>query len=299
MSTASIGRAQRPACLAHVGALPAQAGIGLKPQHVAELLAERPSLGFVEVHAENYLVAGGPLHQQLQAVAEHYPLSIHGVGLSIGGEQPLDSEHLRRIAGLVERYQPASFSEHLAWSSHGPYFFNDLLPLAYSQAALERVCRHIEQVQEALGRHILLENPATYVQYRDGDYPEAVFIREVIERSGCGLLLDVNNVYVSCVNHRWSIADYLADLPLAATQEIHLAGFSEEREPDGGRLLIDNHGAAVADDVWQLYQQVLTHTGPIATLIEWDNNVPTLQRLVTEAQCAEAYLKQPTQAIRV
>lgn len=272
--------------------LPARAGLGLKTGHFLEVLGSIPDLGFFEVHAENYMVAGGPFHHFLGLIREQYPLSLHGVGLSIGGEGPLDTGHLQRLAELIERYQPQSFSEHLAWSSHGPVFLNDLLPLAYDTPTLTRVCAHIDQVQNTLKRPMLLENPATYLAFRDSTLDEADFISEVIRRSGCGLLLDVNNVYVSCVNHQRDPLAYLDALPLHAVGEIHLAGFAEDCDNLGDRLLIDDHGAPVDQAVWRLYRQVLARIGPVPTLIERDNQVPAFDVLLAEAQQAEALLRQ-------
>lgn len=272
--------------------LPARAGIGLKSQHYREILENQPDIGFFEVHAENYMGAGGPFHHHLQRIAEHYPLSLHGVGLSIGAEHPLDEQHLDRLAGLIERYQPASFSEHLAWSSHGGLFLNDLLPLAYDETTLARVCEHIDRVQTRLRRPMLLENPATYVEFSRSTMDEATFIGEVVRRSGCGLLLDVNNAYVSSVNHRWDAYAYIRALPLSAVAEVHLAGFAEDRDDAGARLLIDNHGAAVDSAVWQLYAQVLELIGAVPTLLERDHDVPSLALLLQEAQQAEQLLEQ-------
>lgn len=270
--------------------LPYRAGLGLKTEHFKPVLEQRPDIGFFEVHAENYMVAGGPFHHYLGLIREHYPLSLHGVGLSIGGEGPLDSLHLERLAMLVERYQPQCFSEHLAWSSHGPAFLNDLLPLAYDGPTLARVCAHIDQVQSRLGRQMLLENPATYLQFQHSTLDETDFIREVIQRSGCGLLLDVNNLYVSCINHQRDPLAYLQALPLHAVGEIHLAGFAEDRDDSGDRLLIDDHGAPVDAAVWALYRQVLECIGPMPTLIERDNRIPPLAILQAEADRAEALL---------
>jgi uncharacterized protein (UPF0276 family) len=260
----------------------------LKPEHFRTILDTRPAIGFFEVHAENYMVAGGSFHHYLERIRADYPLSIHGVGLSIGGEGPLDEAHLDRLAMLLDRYQPESFSEHLAWSSHSDIFFNDLLPAPYHAGTLARVCAHIDHVQERLGRRILLENPATYVEFEASTMPEADFIAAVIRRTGCGLLLDVNNIYVSCVNHGRSASAYLRALPLAAVGEIHLAGFAEDVDAAGDRLLIDSHGAAVAGDVWDLYSEALAYVGPMATLIERDNDIPALAVLHAEARHAEA-----------
>ncbi|MDR7285817.1 uncharacterized protein (UPF0276 family) [Pseudomonas corrugata] len=273
--------------------LPPRAGLGLKTEHFREVLGSQPDIGFFEVHAENYMVAGGPFHHYLGLIREQYPLSLHGVGLSIGGDGPLDTQHLKRLAALIERYQPCAFSEHLAWSSHGPVFLNDLLPLAYDNATLNRVCEHIDQAQNTLKRPMLLENPATYLAFERSTIDEADFISEVIQRTGCGLLLDVNNVYVSCTNHRRDPEAYIDALPLHAVGEIHLAGFSEDTDSLGDRLLIDDHGAPIDTAVWSLYQRVLERTGPIATLIERDNQLPAFSVLQAEARQADELLLFP------
>ncbi|MBV1786800.1 DUF692 domain-containing protein [Marinobacterium sp. D7] len=278
--------------------LPRSGGIGLKPEHFVDLLESRPAIGFVEVHAENYMVPGGPYHHYLSRVHQHYALSIHGVGLSIGGDAPLDEAHLQRLVTLLDRHQPEQFSEHLAWSSHSGQFFNDLLPLPYTEMRLQRVCEHVDQVQQRLNRQILLENPATYVQFADSAIPETEFLSEVIARTGCGLLLDVNNVYVSCINHGLSSRDYIRALPHERVGEIHLAGFSRDRDAAGAPLLIDSHGSPVAEAVWQLYEFALELTGPVATLIERDNNLPALPILVAEALQAQALLEQQNSAAR-
>ena len=277
---------------AQVPGLPCRAGLGLKNEHFAEVLETSPDIGFFEVHAENYMVAGGPFHHYLGLIREQYPLSLHGVGLSIGGEGELDRQHLARLAALLERYQPQSFSEHLAWSSHGPVFLNDLLPLAYDSATLKRVCEHVDQVQSTLKRTMLLENPSTYLQFQRSTLDETDFIGEVIRRTGCGLLLDVNNVYVSCINHQRDPLAYIDALPLHAVGEIHLAGFAEDTDSLGDRLLIDDHGAPIDNAVWQLYEQVLSRIGPVATLIERDNQVPAFSVLLAEADHAEWHLSQ-------
>ena len=273
-------------------ALPCAAGIGLKPQHFRDVLQRRPALGFFEIHAENYMVQGGPFHHFLGRIRELYPLSLHGVGLSIGGVEPLDEAHLDRLAALAARYQPAVVSEHLAWSSHGGVYFNDLLPVRYDAATLARVCAHVDRLQQRLARQVLLENPSTYVQWHGTDYTEAKFLAEVVRRTGCGLLLDVNNVYVSCVNHGRDASDCIDELPLHAARQIHLAGFTEDRDAAGERLLIDTHGSAVDAQVWELYRQVIDRTGPLPTLIEWDRDVPSLDRLLREAGLALACLRQ-------
>ncbi|MDH4563737.1 DUF692 domain-containing protein [Pseudomonas sp. BN411] len=283
-----------PSPLPHAPAaqLPARAGIGLKSLHHRDVLDARPDVGFFEVHAENYMVEGGPFHHYLGEIRQHYPLSIHGVGLSIGADQPLDKAHLHRLATLLGRYQPESFSEHLAWSTHGDYFLNDLLPLAYDRASLERVCQHIDQVQDHLQRRMLLENPATYLEFDSSSLDEAEFIAEVVKRTGCGLLLDLNNAYVTCINHNRDVRAYLNALPLHAVGEIHLAGFAEDRDAAGARLLIDHHGSPVDAAVWSLYDEMISRLGPLPTLIERDNDVPALEVLVREAQHAERRLRQ-------
>ncbi len=270
--------------------LPIGVGLGLKTAHFREVLDSLPPLSFFEVHAENYMVAGGPFHHYLGLITEHYPLSLHGVGLSIGGSDPLDQAHLDRLASLLQRYQPQAFSEHLAWSSHGGVFLNDLLPLPYNEATLARVCEHVDQVQSRLRRQMLLENPATYLGFNASTMDEGQFISAVVQRTGCGLLLDVNNAYVSSINQQHDALAAIKALPLAAVGEIHLAGFAEDHDEHGGRLLIDSHGAAIDQAVWGLYQQVLGLIGAQPTLLERDNQVPPFQVLLAEAEKATALL---------
>ncbi len=272
------------------GALPARSGLGLKPEHFRTILDTTPDLGFFEIHAENYMVDGGPFHHHLSQIRSRYPLSIHGVGLSIGGESPLDEAHLDRLAALLQRYEPQSFSEHLAWSSHGDVFLNDLLPVPYCHETLRRVCDHIDRVQEELKRRLLLENPATYVEFAASTMSEGEFISAVVRRTGCGLLLDVNNVYVSCVNHGRDPCAAIDALPLAATGEIHLAGFARDTDAAGDELLIDSHGTPVAEAVWALYRHALRRVGQVATLIERDNDIPAFSVLLAEARKAENML---------
>ncbi|MGN4065189.1 DUF692 domain-containing protein [Burkholderia gladioli] len=262
------------------------AGTSLKSQHIAEILDETPHDAFFEVHAENYMGAGGPPHRWLTAVRERHALSVHGVCMSIGGPAPLDAAHLARFGEVLRRYQPALVSEHLAWSSHGGAFFNDLLPLPYTKATLERVCDHLDQVQNAIGRAILLENPSTYVAFAQSSFSETEFIREVARRSGCGLLLDLNNVFVSATNHGGSAEAYLAEFPIERVGEIHLAGHTEQRDDEGEALLIDSHDRPIADALWQLYADLIARTGPIPTLIEWDSALPDWPTL--HAQALEA-----------
>ncbi|MFN4059717.1 MAG: DUF692 domain-containing protein [Paracoccus hibiscisoli] len=269
--------------------LPARAGLGFKPQHFAAIRRDPNPPAFFEVHAENYMGAGGLPHAQLTALRADHAISVHGVGLSIGGDGPLDGAHLARLRALCDRYQPESFSEHLAWSSHGAEYLNDLLPLPYTPATLDRVCDHIDRVQEALGRPMLLENPATYLLFAASTQPETEFLARIAARTGCGLLLDVNNVFVSCTNHRADPRAYLADFPMQAVAEIHLGGHAAEDLP-GGPLLIDSHGAAVADPVWSLYAEVIARIGPCPTLVEWDNDLPDWPVLAAEAARADRIL---------
>lgn len=269
--------------------LPALPGVGFKPEHFAAIRTGAAGIGFFEVHAENYLGAGGLPHAQLAAIRADFPLSIHGVGLSIGGARGLDADHLDRVRRLCDRYEPVSFSEHLAWSSHGAEYLNDLLPLPYTEETLSLVCDHVDQVQEVLARRLLLENPATYVQFAQSTIPETEFLTQVARRTGCGLLLDVNNVFVSCTNHRTDPRGWLAAFPLHLAGEIHLGGHDAEELPSGP-LLIDSHGAAVADPVWALYAEIIAQAGPLPTLVEWDNDLPDWPVLAAEAARAGAIL---------
>ena len=272
-------------------ALPAAAGIGLKPEHFRQVLEQRPPIGFFEVHAENYMGAGGPPHHWLARVRASYALSLHGVGLSLGGEEPPDAAHLDRLAALVARYQPASFSEHLAWCGHGGVFYNDLLPVPYDTPTLQRVCRHVAQVQEHLGLRMLLENPSTYLEHEGSDRSEAEFLGEVVRRTGCALLLDVNNAHVSAVNAGRDAMAFIDALPLQAVGEIHLAGHARDTDAAGAPLLIDDHGSAIDPVVWDLFRQVLRRTGPVPVRIEWDNDVPPLHALLAQAAQAQDALR--------
>lgn len=276
----------------------ALAGIGLKDEHALPLLEGAAAVDFLEIHAENYFVAGGPRLRRLERLRERLPLSLHGVGLSIGGEAPLDEAHLDALAALLQRFEPRWFSEHLAWSSHGGTWLNDLLPLPYDDATLQRVCEHIDRVQTRLRRRMLLENPSSYVAYERSTWDEGAFIAEVVRRTGCGLLLDVNNAYVSGVNHGRDPWALIEALPVDAIGEIHLAGFAEDRDAAGDRLLIDHHGAPVDAAVWALYQRTLERLGPRPTLIERDNEVPALPVLAAEAAHARAAMRTLGAALR-
>ena len=266
------------------------AGTSFKHQHLAAIRDEGKGRGFFEVHAENYMGAGGPPHRALEAVRRDFPISLHGVCTSIGGERPLDRAHLARFQHLVERYEPALVSEHLAWSTHETTYFNDLLPLPYTEATLLKVCDHIDQFQEAIRRSMLLENPSTYVAFTCSTMSETDFIRGVARRTGCGLLLDVNNVFVSATNHGFSALDYLSDFPLASVGEIHLAGHAEQCDDEGDLLLIDSHDGPVADAVWKLYEILISQCGPVPTLVEWDSNIPDWPVLKAEAAAAQKIL---------
>ena len=277
-----------PRCDARV---PPRAGVGLKSQHFEDILQTRPDIGFFEIHAENYMGQGGAPHHYLERIRALYPLSVHGVGLSIGGENPLNMEHLQRLKQVVERYQPGLFSEHLAWSSHDEAYLNDLLPVPYTKQTLDRVCDHIDQVQEVVGRQMLLENPSTYVRFGQDEMQEVDFLCQIATRTGCGLLLDVNNVQVSASNHNYCPLAYIDAFPLHHIGEIHMGGHAVDEDEAGHVLLIDDHGSAVADKVWQLYNRLIDLAGPRPTLIEWDNDVPEWSRLLRETKPAERKLR--------
>jgi uncharacterized protein (UPF0276 family) len=267
-----------------------RAGTSFKPEHLQAIMAESVAQGFFEVHAENYMGAGGPPHRALERIRRDHPVSLHGVCMSLGGPQPLDREHLARFKTLVDRYEPALVSEHLAWSTHLNTYLNDLLPLPYTSTTLSRVCDHIDKMQAAIGRPILLENPSTYVLFAASSMSETEFIREISRRTGCGLLLDINNVFVSATNHGFSALDYLRDFPLSQVGEIHLAGHAEQQDDEGDLLLIDSHDGPVADAVWRLYELVIARRGPVPTLIEWDSRIPDWPVLRAEARAAQAIL---------
>jgi uncharacterized protein (UPF0276 family) len=270
--------------------IPRRAGVGLKADHYRTIIETRPDMGFFEVHAENYMGAGGPPHRYLTAIREHYPLSLHGVGLSIGADRPLDRAHLQRLKALTGRYEPGLVSEHLAWSSHGASYLDDLLPVPYTDETLNRICQHIDEVQTALGRQMLLENPSTYIWFKESTWRETDFIREITRRTGCGLLLDVNNVYVASTNQQWDARAYIDDFPLGHVQQIHLAGYSRQTDEKGRPLLIDSHDHSVDELVWHLFRQVIKHIGPVPTLIEWDSNIPAWPELQAEAVMAEVLM---------
>ena len=266
------------------------AGTSFKHEHLPAILAQGPQRGFFEVHAENYMGAGGPLHRALETIRRDHPVSLHGVCMSIGAPQPLNQAHLARFRNLVDRYQPALVSEHLAWSTHETKYFNDLLPLPYTKVTLARVCDHIDEVQDAIRRPLLLENPSTYVTFNESTMSESDFIRSVTRRTGCGLLLDINNVFVSATNHGFSPLQYLSEFPLVSVGEIHLAGHAEQADEEGEPLLIDSHDRPVADAVWKLFETVVGQCGAVPTLIEWDSKIPDWPILKAEAAAAQAIL---------
>jgi hypothetical protein len=282
--------AKLPQSLPEERPVPARAGAGLKPEHVADIISTNADVGFFEVHAENYMGAGGMPHAQLKAIRDRYALSVHGVGMSIGGERRIDPDHLARFKAVVERYRPGLVSEHLAWSTHDDVFYNDLLPVPYTTEVLQRIVAHVTEVQEAIGRQILIENPSTYIRFAQSQWAETDFMAEIARRSGCGLLFDVNNVFVSATNHGYSPRDYILAYPLDLVQEIHLAGHARDHDDDDRPLLIDAHDRQVCDDVWDLYRLVLSKTGPLPSLIEWDNDVPAWPVLFGEIQRADEIL---------
>lgn len=270
--------------------LPNLPGVGYKPQHLNAILANPGAVAWLEVHAENYMGDGGPPHAQLRKLRELFPISCHGVGLSIGGELPLDKAHLARLKTLIDWLQPAQFSEHLAWSTHEVGYLNDLLPVPYNARTIARVADHIDQVQSALGRTMLLENPSAYLAFQETTMSETEFLRDIAAKTGCGLLLDVNNVHISSANQQFNALSYIDAFPLDLVGEIHLGGHVAETDDQGDILLIDSHSAAVADPVWALYEQIITNIGPKPTLIEWDNDVPEWNILAHEATLAATIL---------
>lgn len=278
----------------HPSPIPACAGIGLRAPHYRDMLADRPPLGWLEVHSENYFGDGPPLHY-LEQLRAHYPVSLHGVGLSLGSTDPLDRRHLRKLKALIERVEPGLVSDHLSWSSVGGTYLNDLVPLPYTEEALALFIARVTEAQDFLGRELLIENPSSYLQYRHSTISEAEFLAEIARASGCGLLLDVNNVYVSATNHGFDAMAYLRAIPAAAVKEIHLAGFSVNRYTDGD-ILIDTHGTRVASRVWALYRAAVQRLDRVPTLIEWDTDIPALAVLLDEMRQADAILNEECHA---
>jgi uncharacterized protein (UPF0276 family) len=270
----------------HACLIPAKAGIGLRFQHHQAVLDTPPDVAWMEVHTENYMGGGSPV-RYLDAIRRNVPISLHGVGLSLGTAEGLDQAHLERIRQVAERVEPGLMSEHIAWSVIGDAYLADLLPLPMTEETLDIVCRHVDQTQSYLKRRILVENPSTYVTFRHSAIPEWEFMTAVAQRTGCGILCDVNNIYVSAENHGWDASAYLAALPSAAIGEIHIAGHAVRQLPDGNTLRIDDHGSRVISEVWSLYHEALARFGAVPTLIEWDNNIPPLETLLQEARHAD------------
>jgi uncharacterized protein (UPF0276 family) len=267
--------------------IPAYAGIGLRSGHYREVLETQPAVAWLEVHPENFFAAGGKHLHYLEQIRAHYPLSLHGVGLSIGSTDPLNTQHLDKLKRLINRFEPSLVSEHISWGSVNSGYFNDLLPLPYTEEALAHMVTRVGQIQDYLGRTILLENVSSYLQFESSTIPEWEFVAELAERAGCGLLLDVNNIYVNACNHGFDASTYLRAIPVHSVQEIHLAGFTVTAI-DGQDVLIDTHSRPVCDEVWLLYRQALQHLAvAIPTLIEWDADLPPLNVLVEEAHHAD------------
>ena len=276
------------------GTVPAAIGIGLRAPHLAEIIATRPVLGWLEVHSENYL-GGGTVPARLDVIRRDYPLSLHGVGLSLGSAEGVDAEHLARVSALIDRVQPFIVSEHLSWSVAGGTYLNDLLPLPYTEESLGVVATNVARLQQALGRRILVENPSSYLRFRHSTIAEPEFLAELVRRSGCGLLCDVNNIFVTASNLDLDAAAYVDALPVAAVGEIHLAGHATVTR--GGQvLLIDDHGSSVAPPVWALYRRALDRFGPVPSLVEWDRNLPPLATLLDEARIAARAARQAIDA---
>jgi uncharacterized protein (UPF0276 family) len=271
--------------------IPASAGIGLRSRHFAEIADNRPKVSWFEAHSENYFGKGGLPLFYLEQVRKDYPVSLHGVGLSLGSVDPMNQAHLQRLKVLIERIEPGLVSEHLSWSSFGGAYLNDLAPLPYTRESLAHLAARVEQAQSFLGRQILIENPSSYLAYRDSTYRESEFLAELSRRSGCGILLDINNAYVSCRNHSWNALTYLHDIPADKVCEMHLAGHAVNY-PGGKRILIDTHDRNVSEEVWELYGIALRLTGPKPTLIEWDTDVPEFAVLQQEARKAETFLEE-------
>ncbi len=281
---------------AHMASSPDRAGISLKAQHYTDVLESRPSVGFFEVHAENYMVDGGPHHHFLSEIRQHYPLSVHGVGMSLGSAEGLDMDHVHRFRTIVETYDPFVVSDHLAWSRTGDTYLNDLLPVPLTHEALAVVVDNIKTLQDALSRQILVENPSSYLGFTHSEMGEADFLAEMAERADCGLLLDANNVFVSARNFGFDATRYIDTLPLNRVGEIHLAGHLT-RDIDGVELRIDDHGHPVPDDVWALYADIVGKAGFRPTLVEWDTNIPPLDDLVAEAHKADAVMSREREAL--
>ncbi len=267
--------------------IPAQAGIGLRAQHYHQIATEKPAINWLETHTENFFGDGGLPHQYLDVIRSEYPLSLHGVGLSLGSADALNKTHVEKIKQTVDRYQPDLVSEHLCWGATNGRHLNDLLPLPYTEEAIKHISEHIDEFQNALGRQIIIENVSSYLEFSHSTMPEWEFLHAVSQKSGCGILLDINNIYVSAINHNFNANDYLSAIPVESVKEMHLAGFDNV-----GHTLIDTHAHAPCDEVWQLYQQALQRFGATPTLIEWDTDIPSLDVLIGEANKAQQFINQ-------
>jgi uncharacterized protein (UPF0276 family) len=271
--------------------IPARAGVGLRAPHYRDVLESRPPVGWLEVHSENYFGAGGPPLHYLERIREHYPISLHGVGMSLGSTDPLDTRYLARLKALIERIEPGLVSDHLSWSSVNRRHFNDLLPLPYTEEALEQVCSRVAAVQDFLGCRLLVENPSTYLHYPESSIPEPQFMAELARRTGCGLLFDVNNVYVSACNQDFDARRYIDSIPARHVAELHLAGFTRN-QTDAGEILIDTHSRPVAAEVWALYARAIERFGELPTLVECDADLPPLALLVAESGRAQSIMEE-------
>ncbi len=269
--------------------IPAVAGIGLRHPHVLEIIERQPDIAWLEVHSENYLAAGGARMRQLEAIRENYPLSCHGVALSLGSAEGLDHAHLAQLRDLFDRFEPALVSDHVSWTTTGGTYLNDLLPLPYTEEALDVICRNVDQAQEAFGRRMLVENPSSYVTFHASTMPESAFMAEIARRTGCGILLDVNNIYVSSQNHGFDAQAYIDAIPADAVGEIHIAGHTS-RNVGGGTILIDDHSSAPIDPVWKLLDHALARLGPAPVLMEWDGDIPALAVLTGVADRAQQHI---------
>jgi uncharacterized protein len=269
--------------------IPVRAGISLKTQHYKDILEHNPDIGWLEVHSENYMADGGPSLRWLEALRERFPVSLHGVGMSLGSTTPLDQNHLKRLVDLQRRIKPSVVSEHLSWSIANGAYLNDLIPLPYTEESLDIFCAHVIEMQDALKRSVLIENPSTYLRYEHSVIPETEFLLEVVKRTDCNVLLDVNNVYVSSQNHGFDPHTYIDQIPGKKVLEYHMAGHAKT-EIDGHTIRIDDHGSSVCDQVWDLYSYTISKLGVKPTLIEWDSNIPGLDVLVGEAHKADAIL---------
>lgn len=276
--------------------VPTPVGIGLRTAHEEAFLRELPPVGWIEVHSENYFHASAPRQRALERAREHYPLSLHGVGLSLGSTDPLSLDHVAQLRKLADRLEPMLVSEHLSWGSVNGAWFNDLLPLPYTREALRHMISRVSAVQELLRRKILIENPSSYLAFNCSEMTEREFLVELARCSGCGILLDINNVYVSARNHGFDPLDYLAHIPPDLVHEVHLAGHSA-RAFDGREILIDTHSTRVADPVWDLYRAACMRLGAVATLIEWDADLPDLEVLIGEALKADRLCRESARAL--